>query len=49
MIENVVPVKVLALNELFERADPEVGLERYEEKHTGVDEAVILTVIPHHQ
>ena len=49
MVENVVPVKVLAFDELLERAHPEVGLERDEEKHAGVDKAVILAIVAHHE
>ena len=41
----VISVKILILQKVFEGTHPEVRLEGNEEKDTGVDETVILTIV----
>lgn len=43
--QDIVPVKVLVLEEVLEGAHPEVRLEGHEEKYASVDKAVILAIV----
>ena len=43
--QDIVPVKVLIFEEVFEGADPEVGLEGDEKENAGVDKAVVLPIV----
>ena len=47
--QDIVAVKVLILEEVFEAADPEIGLERHEKEHACVNKAMVLAVVLHEE